>query len=362
MLNNIPSIYPWQKWPHRQYLLSQTRARLSLAERGAFADLKDIAATQTPFGSIPSDDSALAGWLMISLKQWLKIKAQVLADWVLDNDRYFLPMLINTACSDQEESYPQVNSLIPSNSMELTTAKTKTKEVSPELSAARSQAAYASHQKRRENKDAKQQNSNLQIANDLQNELQNSNLQISNLAKPLQNGGIKGGDLDLEQDLNKDLVVVNQTVANNQNAHDIAKPATLQQTTKFFMHFDFCVEPHELEPFLTKLQIPMTKHTSQAFGSFVSYYVTKSYQNTREQWIYQYAKWLKREKETPIDNLPPQPTKLAAAFIQPVKPLWETMAEQKAQRQAAPIKDPQQLAAAEQALAQVRKKLGLKAA
>jgi hypothetical protein len=128
------------------------------------------------------------------------------------------------------------------------------------------------------------------------------------------------------------------------------------------MPFDFSIQPSELEPFMLKLDVPMTKHSSTTLNHFVAHYLPKSYQNTRDEWIYQYAKWLKREKETPTENLPPQPTKLAAAFIQPVKPLWETMAEQKAQRQAAPIKDPQQLAAAEQALAQVRKKLGLKAA
>ena len=113
---------------------------------------------------------------------------------------------------------------------------------------------------------------------------------------------------------------------------------------------------------MAKLDVPMAKHTHQTFGHFVSYYVTKDFKNTRDEWIYQYALWLKREKDKPVDNTLPQPTKLAAAYIQPVKPLWETMAEQKAQRQAAPVKDPQQRAAAEQALAQVRKKLGLKAA
>ena len=358
MLNNISSNYPWQKWPHRQYLLSQTRARLSLAERGAFADLKDIAATQTPFGSVPNDDNAIAGWLMISLKQWLKIKTQVLADWLLDGGRYFLPLLINNASDQEERTIPAIEQ---PNIKATQPTQNKTKEISPELSAVRAEAARLSHQKRRDNNKQKLQNdlqnSNLQIANDLQT----CNLQI---AKPVQNGGIKGGDLDLEQDLDKNFVVVNQTIANKQSAHEIANLATQQQTTKFFMHFDFKVEPSELEPFLIKLDVPMTKHSSHALGNFVAHYVPKNFKNTRDEWIYQYAKWLQREKETPVDksvdNSSPKPTKLAAAFIQPVKPLWETMADKKAQQQAQQPKAESALAAS--ALAQIKKSVGLKEA
>lgn len=353
MFNNIPSIYPWQKWPHRQYLLSQTRARLSLAERGAFSDLKDIAATQTPFGSIPNDDNAIAGWLMISVKQWLKIKINVLADWILDNGRYFLPMLIETAHNIEETH----ETILLKSTISTTPKSNKTKEPSPELSAVRSQAAYASHQKRRDNKEAREKNSKLQLANDLQTKLQNSNLQI---AKPLQNGGIKGGDLDLEQDLNKDLVVVNQAIVNNQNAHKIEKSATPQQTTKFFMNFDFKIEPSELEPFMAKLEVPMSKHSSHTLGNFISYYVTKSYQNTRQEWVFQYAKWLERQREEQIEQ-PTITSKPVAEFIQPVKPLWEILDEQKQQQQAN-AKTAEQLAKGDDALANLRKQLGLKAA
>lgn len=349
---NIQSL-PWFKFAHDAYLVSEFKAKANAFAKAAYLDLLCYAMKQTPALSLPNDDNVLAGWASLALDAWLQIKELVLSQFSFNqnDNRYYSPML-NELYSEKEQ--PQANE------QQAPRKRAKTN--------AERQAEYKARKKgngtgngtgnenSNESVTASHTTSNEQVTPS--NEIVTASNATGN-EKTLLLGG-KGGDLDLEQDLNKDLVVVNQTVANNQNAHDIAKPATLQQTTKFFMSFDFNIEPIELEPFLTKLQVPMTKHTSQAFGSFVSYYVTKSYQNTREQWVYQYAKWLEREKQQPADNSPTTHAKPASEFILPVKPLWETLAERKAERESSAPKTETQAAAL--ALAQIKKTVGLKAA
>ena len=352
---NIQSL-PWLKFSHESYLVSEFKAKASAIAKAAYFDLLCFAMKQSPALSLPNCDDALAGWASLTLDAWQQIKDIVLSQFSLnqDDNRYYSPMLVELYSSPSNST-----ELTPHNSGELHQIKKRAK------TNAERQKEYKERKKgnvtgnTETNEPVTPSNAESNAPVTPSNATGNEKVTASN-ADFVTFGGIKGGDLDLDQDLNKDFVVVNQTHANKQSAHEIANLATQQQTTKFFMHFDFKIEPSELEPFLIKLDVPMTKHSSHALGNFVSYYVTKSYQNTRDEWIYQYAKWLQREKETPVDKSSPQPTKLAAEFIQPVKPLWETLADKKAQQQAQQPKAESALAAS--ALAQIKKSVGLKAA
>jgi uncharacterized protein YdaU (DUF1376 family) len=341
---NIQSL-PWLKFAHDAYLVSEFKAKASAAAKAAYFDLLCYAMKQSPAMSLPNCDDVLATWASLTLDAWQQIKDLVLSQFSLNQqeNRYYSPMLIELYSNTEQ---PQAN----------------------EQQAPRKRSSSAERVARHR---AKHKQSNADVTPPVTPSCNadvtpktvtcNADVTPSNVTL-----GGKGGDLELRlENLDKE-VVVNKDFVTKQSVTPCnavtPKSVTQHTTTKFCMPFDFSIQPSELEPFMLKLDVPMTKHSSTTLNHFVAHYLPKSYQNTRDEWIYQYAKWLKREKETPTENLPPQPTKLAAAFIQPVKPLWETMAEQKAQRQAAPIKDPQQLAAAEQALAQVRKKLGLKAA
>lgn len=152
---------------------------------------------QLPAGSLPDDDMSLAGWAGVNAKQWAKIKAIVMGDWLLCSDgRFYHPMIAK-----------QVNDILCNPAQEVGQSSKnkqprKTKKTTNEISKVRADAAAASHAKRQANK----------VAN-LQNELQNDNLQIAKIANDelqianelqssMQMGG-RGEDLDseLKQDL-----------------------------------------------------------------------------------------------------------------------------------------------------------------
>ena len=82
--------YPWLKMPHRQYLVSITYAALKPVERLAFLELAMYAHTQAD-NQLPDNDSALAGWADMSVKQWLKVKANVFSEWLLKDGFWLLP-------------------------------------------------------------------------------------------------------------------------------------------------------------------------------------------------------------------------------------------------------------------------------
>lgn len=82
--------YPWLKMPHRQYLVSITYAALKPVERLAFLELAMYAHTQAD-NQLPDNDSALAGWADMSVKQWLKVKANVFSEWLLKDGFWSLP-------------------------------------------------------------------------------------------------------------------------------------------------------------------------------------------------------------------------------------------------------------------------------
>lgn len=348
---NIQNL-PWLKFAHEAYLVSEFKAKASAIAKAAYFDLLCFAMKQSPALSLPNCDDALAGWASLTLDAWQQIKDLVLSQFSLnqDDNRYYSPMLVELY-SDTEQP--------------------KDTTTQPPRQRSSSAERVARHR-------AKHKQSNADVTPPVTPPVTLSNANVtpvtvtSNADVTPSNvtlGG-KGGDLELRlENLDKE-VVVNKDFVTKQSVtpcNAVTPKSVTQQTTTFCMPFDFKVEPSELEPFMAKLDVPMTKHSSTTLNHFVAYYLPKNFKNTRDEWVYQYAKWLQREKETPVDksmdNSLPKPTKLAAAYIQPVKPLWETMAEQKAQRQAeATAKNPEQLAAADAAVAEMKKKLGLKAA
>lgn len=84
------SMLPWLKLPHRHYMVSVSRAALKPVERLAFLELVMYAYTQ-PFNKLIDHDPALAGWAGLSLRRWLQIKQAVLLEWQLVDGFWCLP-------------------------------------------------------------------------------------------------------------------------------------------------------------------------------------------------------------------------------------------------------------------------------
>lgn len=82
--------YPWLKLPHREYLVSLTYKALKPVERLAFIELVMFAHTQEN-NALPDNDKFLAAWASMSLKQWLKVKANVFTEWSLVDGFWQLP-------------------------------------------------------------------------------------------------------------------------------------------------------------------------------------------------------------------------------------------------------------------------------
>lgn len=161
--------YPWLKLPHREYLVSLTYKALKPVERLAFIELVMFAHTQEN-NALPDNDKFLAAWASMSLKQWLKVKANVLTEWLLVDGFWLLPTWFSI-----EQPTPKNTANDTDNNV---TAK---------------QQRNAERQKRYRERNANR------------NDVTHSNVtrNANERNESVTNGGIKGGDLDL--DLNKDL-------------------------------------------------------------------------------------------------------------------------------------------------------------
>lgn len=207
------STFAWFKFSHIEFLMHPKVAMLKLIEQGALIRLMAYAARQVPFASLPDEPDLLAAMVGLSLPRWAKMADQVLgAGFELCRDgRYYCALMVDelTPVSQQH------------GDMDDRPAKPVSKKsVDPELSKKRSDAAAKSHASRK----AKQQNDDANLQNDdakIANGANLQNLQHAKVANALQNGGIKGGDLDLDSDLdlNKDQSV-KSTCAASQHATD----------------------------------------------------------------------------------------------------------------------------------------------
>ena len=199
LTNADQSGYSWFKFSHIEFLLDPRISTLKLAEQGALIRLIAHAARQTPFASLANEPELLAAMVGLSLPRWVKMADVVLgAAFVLCADgRLYCPLMVDELASPQAD----VDQPKP------TKAK---KTVSKEVSDARRVAAAKSHAARK----AKLQNDDASLQTDhanLQNDSILQNLLHAKIANGLQNGGIKGGDLDQDLELDSDL---NQNLKN----------------------------------------------------------------------------------------------------------------------------------------------------
>lgn len=327
------SSLPWLKFDHDQYFFSEFRAKANAFAKAAYLDLICIAMKQRPAFSVPNDDGALIKWLGISLHKWLKIKDLVLAQFVFnaEENRYYSQMLLDAYQCNQS-----------------TTQETEL---------AQPQAKTSTHRVRK-HRALRQQNiltaeaSNAETAHETRIEtrietpetLHETECNVSCNAKTVSVGGTKGGELELKEELKQEVVVV--------DAHETQK----NTSTPFVINFDFQPQPSAISALITKLNVEPCKNTDENLNNFIAYYHVKNFKNTQAQWELHYVKWLKREKG---NKLP--------AFTAPLpymieKPLWELLAERKAACESAPSKSVKSILASQTALAEIRKKLGIKGA
>jgi len=210
-LTNVDhSNFNWSRFAHTEYLLHPLVSNLSLEAQGAYMRLLAHSARQVPFGSLPADLDVLIGWLGVKFKKGGKdeTKLAVLVAEVLNagftfcqDKRWYCNLLTDQLPTDENQAIEKA----PNKS------SNSKKPVDPTLSSKRSEAAAKSHETRRAKKmQSELQNDDAKIANDanLQNQIAKianddvlQNLQDAKIANDLQNGGIKGGDLDQDLDL-----------------------------------------------------------------------------------------------------------------------------------------------------------------
>lgn len=263
--------YPWLKLPHREYLVSLTYKVLKPVERLAFIELVMFAHTQEK-NALPDNDKFLAAWAGMSLKQWQKIKTNVLIEWSLVDGFWHLPnwFVIEQPTKDINQDDTQDNNK------------------QDDISAKRSAAAKARWAAKNANDDASNasalcktdandmQNANLHDAKVMQNDA-NANFAYAN------EGG-KGGDLDLdlEQDLDK-----NQYI----NSHSLTREAEKKSS----LFFD-----DELRPDVNALNAKLganlitQKFIDENLFSFNAHYETQ--QLTDNQRLAKWINWFKGEE------------------------------------------------------------------
>lgn len=178
--------YPWIKLDHVSYRHGEFRAKASMQARYAYHELITIAPMQTPSFSIPNDDAVIAGWLNISVKQWLKVRDLVLSQFTQGDDgRFYCNMLVDVYSNQSEAKQENANQ----------------DNVTPR------QQRNAERQKRYRERNANRngvtpESVTRNDSNVTQDVTRNATVTPSNVTHRNEMGG-KGGDLDL--DLNKDL-------------------------------------------------------------------------------------------------------------------------------------------------------------
>ena len=243
---------PWLKFSHESYIFN-FRVGTKAVVKAAYLDLLCLCMKQSPALSMPNDDKFLADWCDLSLKAWLKIKDQVLSQFVLnsDNNRYYSIMLVeNYQDFDQE----QTNNNQPKQQRAKTNAER--------------QAEYRARQEAQRN------------ANNERNEAvtpRNGDSNESNVTQL---------DKELNININKN-PVVKTTVE-----------AKTTATTELF-----CIEL--FKPTLANLS-NVTKHNDMVLHKFVTYNQGKT--KTQADFDELYDKWLSIEKSAKTTKEQPKQT------------------------------------------------------
>lgn len=245
---------PWLKFSHESYIFN-FRVGTKAVVKAAYLDLLCLCMKQTPALSIPNDDQFLADWCDLTLKSWLKIKDQVLSQFVLnsDNNRYYSIMLVeNYQDFDQEQT---------NNNQPKQRAKTN----------AQRQADYRARQ------DA-QRNAN--------NERNASNEAVTQHNEPRNESNVTQLDKELNKNININPVLLVQPTVETPTA-----------ATTGLVCIDF------FKPTLSSLS-NVTKHNEKTLHKFITYNQGKSLPQAELDKLYDY--WLSIEKSAKSNNEQPK--------------------------------------------------------
>lgn len=234
---------PWLKFSHESYIFN-FRVGTKAAVKAAYLDLLCLCMKQTPALSIPNDDKFLANWCDLTLKSWLKIKDQVLSQFVLnsDNNRYYSIMLVeNYQDFDQEQTTTDQD----------TKKRAKTN--------AERQADYRARQQEAQRNASNERNNSVTQRNEPRNESNVTNL-----------------DINSNKNININPVVLVQTT--------VETPTT---ATTGLVCIDF------FKPTLSSLS-NVTKHNDKTLHKFISYNQGKTLPQSKLDELYDY--WLSIEK------------------------------------------------------------------
>jgi uncharacterized protein YdaU (DUF1376 family) len=167
--------FRWFKFDALTFLLNPAVMVLNLAEQGALVRLMAHASRQQPFASIPADPAQQAAMVGLTSARWGKMAGRVLALWVQQGDRWLCPMMLD-----------------------LLTADTTTEEspaVTPDRNAnAQRQKRYRDNQ-RNADRNAKSVTRNADTVTQT----------VTRNAQTVTLEGGKGGDLDLEKELDQEV-------------------------------------------------------------------------------------------------------------------------------------------------------------
>lgn len=246
---------PWFKFSHESYIFN-FRIGTKAAVKAAYLDLLCLCMKQSHALSIPNDDKLLANWCDLTLKAWLKIKDQVLSQFVLnsDNNRYYSIMLVeNYQDTDQEHT----------NNQQEPKQRAKTN--------AERQADYRARQQEAQRNASNERNNSVTQHNEPRNESNVTNL-----------------DKELNKNININPVVLVQPT--------VETPTT---ATTGLVCIDF------FKPTLANLS-NVTKHNDKTLHKFISYNQGKSLPQTKLDDLYDY--WLSIEKTAKATTEQPKPT------------------------------------------------------
>lgn len=171
--------FRWFKFDALTFLLDPAVMVLTLAEQGALVRLMAHASRQQPFASIPANPAQQAAMVGLTPARWGKMASRVLALWVQQGDRWLCPMMLDLLNADT------------------------TTEESPAVTPDRN--ANAQRQKRyRDN----QRNADTVTQTVTRNADRNATVTgdtVTRNAQTVTLEGGKGGDLDLEKELDQEV-------------------------------------------------------------------------------------------------------------------------------------------------------------
>ena len=209
--------YDWFKFSHIEFLLNPRVSALKLIEQGALIRLMAHAARQVPFGSLPNDPQLLAAMTCLTLPRWNKI-----ADAVLDaafvqcnDDRWYCPLMID------ELSAPVV-----------VTHHATTDESSKDAERAR---RYREKKKRDAKRDDPSTVTDQERDATVTHRDATVTVGVTHRDDTVTNGGIKGGDLDQDSDL--DLEVKQKHTSAEPSAARVSAFKT--ELSEVFEHWKF---------------------------------------------------------------------------------------------------------------------------